>query len=132
MLLSRNVSFVEVAARRRPYIDDPECPRKPELAKNRQCLKKCLSDLDCKSKKRRCLCDGVCGRSCVKPSEFSWSASSIQQNESTNFCSCIVCFYVQHVSYRAGSLTYPIIITHQICIVIIHNIIIKAGSLLAL
>ncbi|KAK2184379.1 hypothetical protein NP493_268g03007 [Ridgeia piscesae] len=62
-------NVVPLDARRRPYIDDPECPRKPDLAKDRQCLKKCLSDLDCKSKKRRCLCDGVCGRSCVKPSK---------------------------------------------------------------
>lgn len=31
------------------------------------CLRKCSSDEDCKSKKKHCLCDGLCGMSCVKP-----------------------------------------------------------------
>ncbi|GBP40678.1 hypothetical protein EVAR_36414_1 [Eumeta japonica] len=32
-----------------------------------KCLRKCSSDEDCKSKKKKCLCDGACGMSCIKP-----------------------------------------------------------------
>ncbi|ELT92507.1 hypothetical protein CAPTEDRAFT_223767 [Capitella teleta] len=50
-----------------PYVDDPECPRKPSMVHGRKCLKKCQTDSDCKGKNKQCLCDDVCGRSCVKP-----------------------------------------------------------------
>jgi len=53
----------------RPYVDHPTCPRKPELAGNRKCLKKCRSDDECRGRNRRCFCDDVCGKSCVRPSE---------------------------------------------------------------
>ncbi|CAH1787575.1 unnamed protein product [Owenia fusiformis] len=46
-----------------------ECPRKPELAAKRTCLKKCRSDTDCRGRNKRCLCDDVCGKSCVKPTK---------------------------------------------------------------
>ncbi|KAL8561202.1 hypothetical protein ACOMHN_029273 [Nucella lapillus] len=32
---------------------------------NRKCAKRCEREADCKSKKKQCECDGVCGRSCV-------------------------------------------------------------------
>lgn len=35
-----------------------------------KCLRKCSSDEDCKSKKKKCLCDGACGMSCIKPGKF--------------------------------------------------------------
>ncbi|XP_050520065.1 sushi, von Willebrand factor type A, EGF and pentraxin domain-containing protein 1 isoform X2 [Daktulosphaira vitifoliae] len=46
-----------------------ECPRNEELASfmGQECLRKCTMDEDCKSKKKHCLCDGLCGMSCVKP-----------------------------------------------------------------
>ncbi|XP_055372262.1 uncharacterized protein LOC129606153 isoform X4 [Condylostylus longicornis] len=46
-----------------------ECPRDEEQATllNQKCLRKCSSDEDCKSKKKKCLCDGACGMSCIKP-----------------------------------------------------------------
>lgn len=48
-----------------------ECPRDEEQATllGQKCLRKCSSDEDCKSKKKKCLCDGVCGNSCIKPGE---------------------------------------------------------------
>lgn len=52
----------------RPFVDHPTCPRKPDLVRNRKCLKKCRSDLECRGRNRRCVCDDVCGKSCVKPS----------------------------------------------------------------
>lgn len=50
-----------------------ECPRDEEQATllGQKCLRKCSSDEDCKSKKKKCLCDGVCGNSCIKPGEWS-------------------------------------------------------------
>ena len=53
-----------------PYLEDKECPRKPELIKDRKCLKKCRNDLDCRGRNKKCLCDDVCGKSCVKPSKY--------------------------------------------------------------
>ncbi|KAL1513275.1 hypothetical protein ABEB36_002702 [Hypothenemus hampei] len=45
------------------------CPRDEDLATSlgQKCLRKCFSDEDCKSKKKKCLCDGACGMSCIKP-----------------------------------------------------------------
>lgn len=37
------------------------------LFQGQKCLRKCSSDEDCKSKKKKCLCDGACGMSCIKP-----------------------------------------------------------------
>ncbi|KAI5725568.1 hypothetical protein M8J77_017209 [Diaphorina citri] len=47
----------------------PECPRDEARATfmGQKCLRKCSSDEDCKSKKKKCLCDGSCGMSCIKP-----------------------------------------------------------------
>ncbi|XKL64464.1 hypothetical protein PGB90_004550 [Kerria lacca] len=45
------------------------CPRDEQKAEfmGQKCLRKCYSDEDCKSKRKRCLCDELCGMSCVKP-----------------------------------------------------------------
>lgn len=45
------------------------CPRDEEQADrlNQKCLRKCSTDEDCKSKKKKCRCDGACGMSCIKP-----------------------------------------------------------------
>lgn len=37
--------------------------------RSRRCLKKCRMDEDCKGRGRRCLCDGLCGWSCIKTSQ---------------------------------------------------------------
>lgn len=55
-----------------------ECPRDEEQATllGQKCLRKCSSDEDCKSKKKKCLCDGACGMSCIKPGKMmldDWS-----------------------------------------------------------
>ncbi|XP_065566642.1 sushi, von Willebrand factor type A, EGF and pentraxin domain-containing protein 1-like isoform X3 [Artemia franciscana] len=45
------------------------CPRNEELVRiqERNCLRKCSNDEDCRSPRKKCLCDGVCGYSCIKP-----------------------------------------------------------------
>uniref|UniRef100_A0A1B6DCY4 Sushi, von Willebrand factor type A, EGF and pentraxin domain-containing protein 1 n=2 Tax=Clastoptera arizonana TaxID=38151 RepID=A0A1B6DCY4_9HEMI len=45
-----------------------QCPRDEEHAGflGQKCLRKCSTDEDCKSKKKKCLCDGACGMSCIK------------------------------------------------------------------
>lgn len=45
-------------------IANSNCPR-VENVPNRTCLKRCETDEDCVSKKKKCLCDGDCGMSCV-------------------------------------------------------------------
>lgn len=51
-----------------------DCPRDEEQATllGQKCLRKCSSHEDCKSKKKKCLCDGACGMSCIKPGHFSY------------------------------------------------------------
>ncbi|CAG7733851.1 unnamed protein product, partial [Allacma fusca] len=64
---------------RRLYYKNPRnapsefCPRDEAQAQlqGRTCLRKCTSDEDCKSKRKRCLCDGACGLSCIKPGAVS-------------------------------------------------------------
>lgn len=45
------------------------CPQNREeaAALGRRCLRKCKTDEDCISTKKKCLCDGLCGWSCVRP-----------------------------------------------------------------
>ncbi|KAK2575996.1 hypothetical protein KPH14_007355 [Odynerus spinipes] len=45
------------------------CPRDQDQADllGQKCLRKCSTDEDCKSKKKKCRCDGACGMSCIKP-----------------------------------------------------------------
>ncbi|XP_064458816.1 sushi, von Willebrand factor type A, EGF and pentraxin domain-containing protein 1-like isoform X2 [Ornithodoros turicata] len=45
------------------------CPQNREeaAALGRRCLRKCKADEDCISTKKKCLCDGLCGWSCVRP-----------------------------------------------------------------
>ncbi|XP_054009771.1 uncharacterized protein LOC128893059 [Hylaeus anthracinus] len=45
------------------------CPRDEKQADllGQKCLRKCSTDEDCKSKKKKCRCDGACGMSCIKP-----------------------------------------------------------------
>ncbi|XP_023248020.1 uncharacterized protein LOC106641587 isoform X2 [Copidosoma floridanum] len=46
-----------------------QCPRDELQAEilGQKCLRKCSTDEDCKSKKKKCRCDGICGMSCIKP-----------------------------------------------------------------
>ncbi|KAF2365055.1 hypothetical protein FHG87_004188 [Trinorchestia longiramus] len=53
-------------------VPSEQCPRDEEAAKRmgRTCLRKCSSDSDgCLSRRKKCLCDGICGMSCIKPGE---------------------------------------------------------------
>lgn len=45
------------------------CPRDETKAEffGQRCLRKCSTDEDCKSKKKKCRCDSLCGMSCIKP-----------------------------------------------------------------
>ncbi|XP_050719319.1 uncharacterized protein LOC127000000 isoform X1 [Eriocheir sinensis] len=45
------------------------CPRDDAAIARmgRTCLRKCSNDDDCLSRRKVCLCDGVCGLSCIKP-----------------------------------------------------------------
>ncbi|XP_064649036.1 sushi, von Willebrand factor type A, EGF and pentraxin domain-containing protein 1-like isoform X2 [Lineus longissimus] len=47
--------------------DGGSCPRDNEKALQRNCMKKCTTDQECRGKRKKCVCDGVCGRSCVNP-----------------------------------------------------------------
>ncbi|XP_047736006.1 uncharacterized protein LOC125177736 [Hyalella azteca] len=51
-------------------VPSEHCPRDEEEARRlgRTCLRKCSSDSDgCLSRRKKCLCDGICGMSCIKP-----------------------------------------------------------------
>lgn len=68
-----------------------DCPRDEEQATllGQKCLRKCSSHEDCKSKKKKCLCDGACGMSCIKPGKIT-IFSSLKNLFITSFI--FVCF----------------------------------------
>ncbi|CAK8674590.1 unnamed protein product [Clavelina lepadiformis] len=44
------------------------CPRQlDQVAEGRRCRKPCKKNRDCRGRKKRCRCDGVCGLSCFNP-----------------------------------------------------------------
>lgn len=61
------------------------CPRDEEKAGllGQKCLRKCSTDEDCKSKKKKCRCDGACGMSCIKPERECPELSEIHYGKMT-------------------------------------------------
>uniref|UniRef100_A0A0B7AQJ8 Sushi domain-containing protein n=1 Tax=Arion vulgaris TaxID=1028688 RepID=A0A0B7AQJ8_9EUPU len=43
------------------------CDHERQEDKGRRCSKSCDSDKDCISSKKKCMCDGKCGKSCINP-----------------------------------------------------------------
>ncbi|KAJ8676165.1 hypothetical protein QAD02_011951 [Eretmocerus hayati] len=58
----------------------PDCPRDESQAEilGQKCLRKCSTDEDCKSKKKKCRCDGACGMTCIKPERECPEISEIE------------------------------------------------------
>ena len=55
---------------RRSVEAEENCPARDEKAAARagvECMARCYSDAGCQNKRKLCLCDGVCGLSCVRP-----------------------------------------------------------------
>lgn len=80
-----------------------DCPRDEEQATllGQKCLRKCSSHEDCKSKKKKCLCDGACGMSCIKPGTSIITALTIREKMLLNFFSFISYFQIVSVlNYR--------------------------------
>ncbi|XP_034950831.1 uncharacterized protein Hasp [Chelonus insularis] len=61
------------------------CPRDEKQAKvlDQTCLRRCSADEDCKSKKKKCRCDGPCGMSCIKPEKECAKLSEIDHGKMT-------------------------------------------------
>lgn len=51
------------------YIDEINCPsnRIEAVEIGRQCLRRCKLNSPCENIRKQCLCDGLCGLSCIKP-----------------------------------------------------------------
>jgi hypothetical protein len=49
--------------------DDGECfeDRLEATEVGRQCSRRCKKDVPCENARKQCLCDGLCGMSCLKP-----------------------------------------------------------------
>ncbi|XP_052789472.1 protein lev-9-like isoform X4 [Mya arenaria] len=41
-------------------------PRQLQIPQGRECQKPCERDRDCRSRRKACRCDGICGRSCIR------------------------------------------------------------------
>ena len=69
LLSSSPASLLDMETGVDPSDTDVMCPRSREeaAARGRSCLRKCRTDADCISNRKRCLCDGLCGWSCVRP-----------------------------------------------------------------
>ncbi|XP_015108907.1 uncharacterized protein LOC107035827 [Diachasma alloeum] len=61
------------------------CPRDESQAKllGQKCLRKCSTDEDCKSSKKKCRCDGICGMSCLKPEKMCPTLPEISYGKMT-------------------------------------------------
>lgn len=51
------------------YVTDNDClgNRAEALELGRQCSRRCRKDVPCENTRKQCLCDGLCGLSCLKP-----------------------------------------------------------------
>ncbi|ESN96656.1 hypothetical protein HELRODRAFT_163749 [Helobdella robusta] len=56
----------------KPFRHQITCPKNLGLVSGQICGKSCKRDVDCRGNKRKCLCDGPCGMTCVKTSKSSW------------------------------------------------------------
>ncbi|XP_067940829.1 protein lev-9-like isoform X2 [Watersipora subatra] len=43
------------------------CPRKEHLIGGRQCKRACTKDSECKGRRKKCVCDDICGLTCLNP-----------------------------------------------------------------
>ena len=52
------------------FIKPDDCQLRDDYAasnQGRSCQRKCANDNDCLNDRKLCLCDGVCGLSCIRP-----------------------------------------------------------------
>lgn len=47
------------------------CGKRKRDIEHRKCQRQCVTDDDCKGSRRKCLCDGECGLSCVRISKLT-------------------------------------------------------------
>ena len=47
------------------------CGKRKRDIEHRKCQRQCVTDEDCKGSRRKCLCDGECGLSCVRISKLT-------------------------------------------------------------
>ncbi|KAK0075726.1 hypothetical protein PV325_006452 [Microctonus aethiopoides] len=61
------------------------CPRDEKQFEvlDQKCLRRCSTDEDCKSKKKKCRCDGPCGMSCIKPDRECPELTAIEHGKMT-------------------------------------------------
>ncbi|XP_006826066.2 protein lev-9-like [Saccoglossus kowalevskii] len=63
--------------------DSDNCPRKPDMiGEGRTCKKACTTNASC-SENRECLCDDVCGFSCVNPTAICFQLESLENGQIT-------------------------------------------------
>ncbi|XP_076285732.1 hig-anchoring scaffold protein isoform X2 [Lasioglossum baleicum] len=89
------------------------CPRDEKQASQlgQKCLRKCSSDEDCKSKKKKCRCDGVCGMSCIKPERECPVLTEIQHGTMTVSSR----FFGDRAHYTCDPDYYTVGLTERIC-----------------
>lgn len=64
-----NRSFDTASYRNVTANEDNECfeDRLEAIEVGRQCSRRCKKDVPCENARKQCLCDGLCGMSCLKP-----------------------------------------------------------------
>jgi len=85
------------------------CGSRKRNIQNRRCFRPCMTDLDCRGSKRKCLCDGDCGLSCIRKSKnYIPKVSAILQFKYMIFletsCSQVVEFLNGFVNYNPDNM----------------------------
>lgn len=79
-----------------PTSNDEGCieNRAEALEVGRQCSRRCKADVPCENTRKQCLCDGLCGMSCLKPDLNCAELPKIQNGDfypkSTRFSTKVV------------------------------------------
>ena len=58
--------FKAVKYRQTRFGNFQSCGKRKRNIENRRCYRQCKKNSDCRGSKRKCLCDGECGMSCVR------------------------------------------------------------------
>jgi len=104
-----------------------DCGKRKRNLENRRCFRRCNTDSDCRGSKRKCLCDGECGMSCIRLSKLSKFLLTL-----CRFWTWFMCYLKAHPVHRLENSLMDMWPTIRItCLEAIWRIHVILGTLLS-